>query len=63
VLPRDESFRAFHVAIGDRTHDLNRVVRITMLMRRAEQPDQPLTWPGWEDSIQYALAEWKARGG
>lgn len=27
---------------------------ITMLMRRAEQPDQPVTWPGWESSIQYA---------
>ena len=21
--------------------------KITMLMRRAEQPDQPVTWPGW----------------
>lgn len=28
--------------------------RITMLVRRAEQPDQPVTWPGWESSIQYA---------
>lgn len=28
--------------------------RITMLMRRAEQPNQPVTWPGWENSIQYA---------
>lgn len=28
--------------------------KITMLMRRAEQPDQPVTWPGWESSIQYA---------
>jgi len=27
---------------------------ITMLMRRAEQPDEPVTWPGWEQSIQYA---------
>ncbi len=27
---------------------------ITMLMRRAEQPDQPMKWPGWESSIQYA---------
>jgi PhnB protein len=27
---------------------------ITMLMRRAEQPDQPVKWPGWEQSIQYA---------
>ncbi len=28
--------------------------RITMLMRRAEQPDQAVTWPGWENSIQSA---------
>jgi PhnB protein len=28
-----------------------------MLMRRAEQPDQPITWPGWENSIQYAYME------
>ena len=27
---------------------------ITMLMRRAEQPDQTDTWAGWEQSIQYA---------
>jgi PhnB protein len=26
--------------------------RITMLMRRADQPDQPVTWPGWQDSIR-----------
>ena len=29
--------------------------QIVMLMRRAEQPDQPATWPGWEASIQYAI--------
>ena len=28
---------------------------IAMLMRRAEQPDQPIKWPGWEQSIQYAI--------
>jgi PhnB protein len=28
--------------------------RITMMMRRAEQDDQPVTWPGWEQSIQFA---------
>ena len=28
---------------------------VTMMMRRAEQPEQPLTWPGWERSIQYAI--------
>ena len=30
---------------------------ITMLMRRAEQPNQPITWPGWENSIQYAVMD------
>jgi len=28
---------------------------ITMLMRREEQPGQPVTWPGWERSVQYAV--------
>lgn len=31
--------------------------RLTMLMRRAEQPDQPMTWPGWEHSVQYAVMD------
>ncbi|HYB96222.1 MAG TPA: VOC family protein [Vicinamibacterales bacterium] len=31
--------------------------RIVMLMRRAEQPEQPITWPGWEHSIQYAIMD------
>jgi PhnB protein len=31
--------------------------KITMLMRRGEQPDQPVTWPGWENTIQYAIME------
>jgi PhnB protein len=31
--------------------------KITMLMRRAEQPDQPLMWSGWAESIQYAVME------
>lgn len=30
---------------------------IIMMMRRAEQPDQPVTWPGWESSIQYAIMD------
>ena len=24
------------------------------MMRRAEQADQPIKWPGWEQSVQYA---------
>ena len=31
--------------------------RITMMMRRAEQTDQPVTWPGWERSVQYAIMD------
>jgi PhnB protein len=31
--------------------------RITMMMRRAEQPDQPATWLGWEQSIQFATID------
>jgi PhnB protein len=31
--------------------------KITMLMRRSEQPEQPVTWPGWENSIQYAYMD------
>jgi PhnB protein len=28
---------------------------IVMLMRRSEMPDQGDTWPGWEQTIQYAI--------
>ena len=31
--------------------------RITMMMRRAEQDDQPVKWPGWEQSIQFATLD------
>jgi PhnB protein len=31
--------------------------RITMLMRRSEQPQPPITWPGWESSVQYAIMD------
>jgi PhnB protein len=31
--------------------------RITMLMRRAEQPHQSVSWPGSEASVQYASIE------
>lgn len=31
--------------------------KITMLMRRAEQPDQPVKWPGWEQTVQYATMD------
>jgi PhnB protein len=42
----EQAFRFYEQHLGG---------EITMLMRRAEQPDQPLTWPGWEQSIQYAI--------
>ena len=41
----EQAFRFYEQHLGG---------KITMLMRRAEQPDQPVTWPGWEQSIQYA---------
>jgi PhnB protein len=31
--------------------------RITMLMRRGEQADQPMKWPGWEQTLQYGTME------
>ena len=31
--------------------------KIVMMMRRSEQPNQPVTWPGWENSIQYAIMD------
>jgi PhnB protein len=31
--------------------------RITMLMRRSDQPNQPVTWPGWENTVQYAIMD------
>jgi PhnB protein len=42
----EQAFRFYEEHLGG---------EITMLMRRAEQPDQPVTWPGWEQSIQYAI--------
>jgi PhnB protein len=30
---------------------------VTMLMRRGEQPEQAVTWPGWESSVQYAIMD------
>jgi PhnB protein len=44
----EQAFRFYEQHLGG---------KITMLMRRAEQPDQPVTWPGWENSIQYAMME------
>ena len=44
----EEAFRFYEQHLGG---------RITMMMRRAEQPDQPVTWPGWEQSIQYATMD------
>ena len=31
--------------------------KITMMMRRAEQPQQPVTWPGWEESTRSLSAD------
>ena len=44
----EQAFRFYEQHLGG---------KITMMMRRAEQPDQPVTWPGWEQSIQYAIME------
>jgi PhnB protein len=40
----EQAFRFYEQHLGG---------EITMVMRRAEQPDQPVKWPGWEQSIQY----------
>jgi PhnB protein len=42
----EQAFRFYEQHLGG---------KITMLMRRAEQPNQTATWPGWEQSIQYAI--------
>jgi PhnB protein len=44
----EQAFRFYEKHLGG---------RIKMLMRRAEQPNQPVTWPGWEQSIQYAIMD------
>jgi PhnB protein len=44
----EQAFRFYEQHLGG---------EITMLMRRAEQPDQPVKWPGWEQSIQYATMQ------
>jgi PhnB protein len=42
----EQAFRFYEQHLGG---------EITMLMRRGEQTVQPATWPGWEQSIQYAI--------
>ena len=42
----EQAFRFYEQHLGG---------QIKMLMRRAEQSNQPVTWPGWEQSIQYAI--------
>jgi PhnB protein len=42
----EEAFRFYERHLGG---------EITMLMRRAELPNPVDTWPGWEQSIQYAI--------
>ena len=41
----EQAFRFYEQHLGG---------KITMLMRRSEQPNQSVTWPGWEQSVQYA---------
>jgi PhnB protein len=42
----EQAFRFYEQHLGG---------RITMMMRRGEQPGPGDTWPGWEQSIQYAI--------
>jgi PhnB protein len=42
----EEAFRFYERHLGG---------AIAMLMRRAEAPTQGETWPGWEQSVQYAI--------
>ena len=42
----EQAFRFYEQHLGG---------KVTMLMRRDGQPDQPLTWPGWEQTVQYAI--------
>ena len=44
----EEAFRFYEQHLGG---------QITMLMRRAEGGSQGVTWPGWEQSIQYAIMD------
>lgn len=44
----EQAFRFYEQHLGG---------KILMLMRREEQPNQPVTWPGWEKSLQYAEME------
>ena len=44
----EDAFRFYEQHLGG---------RITMLMRRSEQPAQPVTWPGWERTVQYAAID------
>jgi PhnB protein len=44
----EEAFRFYERHLGG---------KVTMWMRRSEQPDQKVTWPGWEQSIQYAFMD------
>ncbi|RPH63916.1 MAG: VOC family protein [Acidobacteria bacterium] len=44
----EQAFRFYEQHLGG---------KITMVMRRSEQPNQSATWPGWEESVQYASME------
>jgi uncharacterized glyoxalase superfamily protein PhnB len=53
-LPTDPQFYGGNCMQALRFYEQCLGGEITLLMRRAEQPNQPVTWPGREDSIQYA---------
>ena len=44
----EDAFRFYEQHLGG---------RITMLMRRSDQPAPPVTWPGWERTVQYATMD------
>jgi PhnB protein len=44
----EEAFRFYEQHLGG---------TIAMLMRRSELPHQGETWPGWEESVQYAVMD------
>ena len=44
----EEAFRFYEQHLGG---------KVVMMMRRSEQPNQPVAWPGSENTIQYAIMQ------